>query len=292
MPVSAREMFLIIRAKDEASRVLRGLSREFGMVNAARTAAAHRTLAAGSALASVGVGIGLVGAAGIKFLKDSTDAAIEYNRQASLTKTQVDGIKVSVQDLERVSSQVAHDIGVPLETLQPALYDIFSSMDVGLSGASKMLRGFGKAAVAGQTDVQTAGRATIALMNAFNIPVSKLNNVLDFQFQLVRKGVGTYEEFASTIGRAIPSAANAGQTYQTLGGILAYLTRNGPKVGKGCQTQNKFHLGKRTAPRHLDPTMPSTERLRFGQNNDGRNSSGLIRRNGNCRNSTGLCSIP
>jgi hypothetical protein len=46
-------------------------------------------------------------------------------------------------------------------------------------------------------------------------------------FQLVRKGVGTYQEFASTIGRAIPAAVRSGQTIETLAGMLAFLTRNG-----------------------------------------------------------------
>jgi hypothetical protein len=43
----------------------------------------------------------------------------------------------------------------------------------------------------------------------------------------VRKGVGTYEEFASTIGRSIPSAQRAGQSVESLAGMLAFLTRNG-----------------------------------------------------------------
>jgi TP901 family phage tail tape measure protein len=227
MPVSARELFLIIRAKDEASRVLRGISREFSTVDRARAAAAHRTIAAGSALASVGAGIAIVGAAGVAFLGHATQSAIEYNRTVALTKTQIDNVRVSSDRLSKIGTNIAHNIAVPLDQVQPALYDIFSSMNVGVGGAQKLLKNFSKGAVAGQTDIQTAGRATIALMNAFDVPVSKVSKLMDFQFRLVQKGVGTYEQFATVIGRAIPSAVRAGQTYQTLGGMMAFLTRNG-----------------------------------------------------------------
>src|SRR5690606_1055774 len=48
--------------------------------------------------------------------------------------------------------------------------------------------------------------------------------------QLVRKGVGTYEEFSRAIGRAIPASVRAGQEFEILGGMMAFLTRNGLSV--------------------------------------------------------------
>jgi TP901 family phage tail tape measure protein len=64
-------------------------------------------------------------------------------------------------------------------------------------------------------------------MNAFNIPLENVNEVLDVQFQLVKYGVGTYEEFAGVIGNVIPSATRAGQSIETVSAMLAFLTRNG-----------------------------------------------------------------
>jgi TP901 family phage tail tape measure protein len=64
-------------------------------------------------------------------------------------------------------------------------------------------------------------------MNAYKVEVKDAADVSDFMFQLVRKGVGSYDEFAKSIGRAIPSARRAGQSYQTLGAMMAFLTRNG-----------------------------------------------------------------
>src|SRR5690606_7487294 len=47
------------------------------------------------------------------------------------------------------------------------------------------------------------------------------------QFETVRKGVITYDELANSIGRAIPAANQTGQSIETLGGALAFATRQG-----------------------------------------------------------------
>jgi TP901 family phage tail tape measure protein len=176
---------------------------------------------------AVGAGMAIAGAVGIKALHSMAMGAVEYERQTALTLTQVDKHKTSIKELQGISDSVAKSVGVPLRELQPALYDIFSSMDVNIGQAQMLLGVFAKEAVAGQVSIQAASRATIGIMNAYHIPVERVNEVLDFQFQLVRKGVGTFEQFATTIGRAVPSAVRAGQSYHTLGAMMAFLTRNG-----------------------------------------------------------------
>ena len=183
MPLGVREVLLIMRAKDEASRVIAGIGSQFGTVSAKSKAAGGAMVSSGLAVAGVGAAMSAAGAVGLSFFNDMTNAAMEYRQESALTLTQIDKQKTSLADIEQIGLRVAKAIPAPLEQLQPALYDIFSSMDVGLKGAEALLTGFAKAAVAGQTDVQTAGRATIAIMNAYQLPVSRLNDVLDFQFQ-------------------------------------------------------------------------------------------------------------
>jgi len=64
-------------------------------------------------------------------------------------------------------------------------------------------------------------------LNAFNLPLESVNRILDIQFQLVRKGVGTYADFSAVLGRIVPSATRSGQSFETVAAMLAYLTRNG-----------------------------------------------------------------
>lgn len=227
MPLSVREVLLVLRAKDQASRVIADVGRSFDRAGGAAEAAAQRQIHAGQALLGVGVAMAATGAAGIAFYADMTAAAVEYNRQAALTLTQVDAQGASLEDIKNIARRVGSEVGAPFDQMQAALYDIFSSTNATLPQAEVMLKAFAQTAVAGQVDIQTAGRATIAILNAFKLPLEDVNKVEDVMFKLVQKGTGTYDEFASTIGRAIPSAARAGQTIQDLAGMLAFMTRNG-----------------------------------------------------------------
>jgi TP901 family phage tail tape measure protein len=227
MPLGARELLLVLRARDEASRAMHSLSRSMGSLSAAERKAAQANIERGRTLSSVGVGIMAVGAAGAKVLYDWTKAAVKYNQESALTLTQVDKQKISLEDIKKVGRDVAAAIPAPFKEMQGALYDIFSSMDVNLGGARKLLTEFSKAAVAGQVDLRDASRATIGILNAYRMKADQVNRVNDVMFQLVRKGVGTYGQFANVIGRAVPSAVRAGQSIEDLAGMMAFLTRNG-----------------------------------------------------------------
>jgi TP901 family phage tail tape measure protein len=227
VPLNTRELYLVLRARDEASRVMGNMAHNMRSMDRDAVRAAQAQMAKGRALATLGVGLAIAGAAGLAFFKNAVEASIEYNKQAALTKTQTDQVAVSIEELKAISSDVASRIPAPFESLQSSLYDIFSSIDVNVPEAKLLLQEFAKASVAGQTDIQVAGRATIAVLNAFKMPIKDVTRVNDIMFQLVRKGVGTYEEFTKTIGRAIPSTARAGQSFETLAGMMAFLTRNG-----------------------------------------------------------------
>jgi TP901 family phage tail tape measure protein len=288
VPFSAtRDMWLVIKARDESTRAMRSFSRDIRMVGdsveqanlrAARSALANRlttqrlsgatreemlatqgqivaidrqisaqkvaraateehrvatqrlSSAASGAAASLGIlGIALtaVGVVGSLALKHFIDFSVGYQKQAALTRTQVDGLKYSVRQLEDVGIRVAQNVAVPFEQVQPALYDLFSSMEINITQAEDLLTKFSKAAVAGGTDVTSVSRATIGFLNAFHLPLSQTNHLLDVQFQLVQEGIGTYDEWVKRVGLATPSAARYGQSIEMLSAALAASTRMG-----------------------------------------------------------------
>jgi len=181
----------------------------------------------GVALETVGVAFGFLGVAGLAAVGSLVSGAVEYQRQVAATATQVDGFGEKLSVISDIGKRVAGAIAVPFEQVQPALYDIFSSMEIGTADAEVLLTAFAKAAVAGQTDVQSASRATIGIMNAFQVPVSQVNHLLDLQFQLVQEGVGTYQEWTDRIGAVSPSAVRAGQSIEMMLAALATTTRLG-----------------------------------------------------------------
>lgn len=227
MPIGVRDFLLVLRAQDQASRVLAQVGKNMGMVGQAGKLSGAQVSAAGQSLVEVGAAIGAVGAAGLAFFGYAANAAKKYNQEASLTLTQIDDTSVKLEDIKRIGIEVARAVPAPFKEMQKSLFDIFSSMDVNTKQAQGLLTSFSKGAVAGQTDIQDAARASISIMNAFKIPAEQVSHVMDVQFQVVRKGVINYQEFASTIGRAIPSAVKAGASVEELGGMIAFLTRNG-----------------------------------------------------------------
>lgn len=288
MPFSAtRDLWLVLKARDEGARAMRTFARDVRMVGdsvtqanmqAARSALRnqlamqrmtgatqadqvatmkriqaidqqinqskiHRasleetrisaqklsTAMSGAAATMTAVGTGMVaaGVLGVAGIKSLVDSAIDYQKQASLTRTQVDKFAASLKDIEDIGLRVANKIGVPFAQIQPALFDIFSSLEIGTKDAEKLLETFAKAAVAGQTDIQSASRATIGILNAFQLPLTSVNHLMDLQFQLVQEGVGTYEEWTQRIGLVSPSAVRAGQSVETMLAALAATTRQG-----------------------------------------------------------------
>jgi TP901 family phage tail tape measure protein len=227
MALGTREMLLVIRARDEASRVLGRLAGNLSSLDKGAAAAAAAGLARGGALVSLGAGITAIGAAGLNFFNDTVDAAGEYETAARKALTQADGVKISLEDMKRIGRDVARDIPAAFDDMQESLYTIFSTIDTDMPGSEKLLRAFSKAAVAGQTDVQKATEGGLQAINAFGLGVEGVTRVNDVMFQLVRKGVGTYEQFVSSLGKAGPSAKRSGQDIETLAGMMAFLTRNG-----------------------------------------------------------------
>lgn len=227
MALGTREILLVIRARDEASRSLRFLAGNLRQIDRQAAAAATGMLARGTALFSLGAGFASVGAAILSGMNDATIAAAGYDRQARMTMTQVDGVRVSLEELKDAAIEVGRKVPVPLTDLQNTLYDIYSTIDVNHPQAIKLLKAFAETAVTGQADIRRSAMTTIAILNAFQMPIESITRLQDVQFQAVRKGAMTYEELASNIGKAIPAAVSAGQSFEDLAAMMSFLTRGG-----------------------------------------------------------------
>lgn len=176
---------------------------------------------------AAGFAFAAAGAVTLIAIKKSIDVAVEYERQVRATATQISNLSGNLDQLADIGREVARTIAVPFKEIQPALFDIFSSMDVNITEATALLKEFSRAAVAGQTDISSVSRATIGILNAFGLSASDVNKILDLQFTLVQKGIGTYEEWNQRIGLVTPSAVRAGQSIETMVAALAASTRMG-----------------------------------------------------------------
>lgn len=181
----------------------------------------------GVATASMGAALTYFSAIGLQAYASNIQSAMDYQTAMTGVKTQIDDASISVNDLKKLGKEVGREVPVAFEEIPPALWAIFSSVEVGLGGARKLIKRFSKDAVAGQTDLATATKTNLAIMNAYNLKTKDMTEVSDTMFRLVQKGIGSYEEFGNVIGRAIPSAVRAGQSYKTVAAMLAFMTKNG-----------------------------------------------------------------
>ncbi len=212
MALATRELELIIIARDRSSATMARVAGGMVILGGAMTA---------------------LGLKGVREFGEMTMEALEFRQQMALAVTQSDNLGATIENVGAIVNRVGTTIPVPFEELSDSLFDIFSTFTKdqlsSLTQAEEILTAFGEAAVAGQAPMRDIGRAAIAWINALDQPATleNITKILDVQFELVRKGAGTYEEFAGQIGKAIPAFVGAGQTVDTFGGSLAFLTKNG-----------------------------------------------------------------
>ncbi|MFA5037800.1 MAG: phage tail tape measure protein, partial [Candidatus Izemoplasmatales bacterium] len=125
-----------------------------------------------------------------------------------------------------------------LDDFTSGLYNIRSS-GVEAADAVGVLGQSAKAAAAGQTDLNTASKAGLGTLHAFNLDMSRLNEVFDYQFKLVDLGIGRYKDFQPVLTRIEGAARLAGQSLGTTYATLAQLTRLGmtPRLGAFAETR-------------------------------------------------------
>lgn len=181
---------------------------------------------------------GLVGGAALGYL---AHGAAQFNSQVTLVATQTGPIgsgfgKIAqnAKFLQTALLGVMRQGTATRDELTAAAYDIFSSLTLPgnnmqqLKTGVGMLRQFNRAAVAGATPVHDVANAVIAVLGAFkNITptVPHVTKLLQRMFAGVRFGRFTFEELTTVLGTAAPAARAAGQSFDTMIGSLAFLSR-------------------------------------------------------------------
>jgi TP901 family phage tail tape measure protein len=227
MGFSQRELALLITAEDQASGKITSLAASMSSLSVSSSTAGMNWLAAGYALNRVGDSLGNLGQQGLRFFNDATQDAIDYSKGAALAATQSQRLGISLADITTIGRSVGRDVPIAIDQINPALYDIFSTVSATIPEATDMLTQFGKASIAGGVDVQNTSRLTMAALNAWQRPLSETTKMLDIQFKTAELGGRTFEEITGAMARAVPATRAANGSFEDLGGMMAFLTANG-----------------------------------------------------------------
>ncbi len=83
------------------------------------------------------------------------------------------------------------------------------------------------AAEAGQANLATTTSGLVSVMNAYSYEADKASFVSDVLTQTVGVGVGSMEEFVSSMSPIAPTMQAAGVGFEDLGGMMAFMTTKG-----------------------------------------------------------------
>lgn len=178
--------------------------------------AAGAALAGGFAAAGAGIAAGL--GVAITSAADFTASMAEV-KSLGLSDEQFAPLTQGVSDL-------AATMGLDAKDATKALYDAISAGQ-DPANALEFLATAGKAAVAGITDMSSAGSALSVVMNSFGPSVGSASHVADVLFQTVKQGVTTFPELASSIGNVSGLAASMGASFEETASTVAQLTTKG-----------------------------------------------------------------
>jgi TP901 family phage tail tape measure protein len=228
MATAIAELMVNIGANtDDALKGLGGLNKSLDSFGSTAKAA----LPASAALAGVGAGIAAGFAQGVSSAGDLEQAVANI----STIKPEIDSSAVftALNDMTTRVPQSADQLGA-------ALYDVFSSIDVSQADALVLVEKFAKGAVGAQTDAKTFGTSVIGVMNAYGLSVDDASHISDVFFNTVKNGVVTGAELAGSLGPVTQAAKSAGVDLDTLGGLIAGVTKEGGPAAQNINNLNNL----------------------------------------------------
>jgi TP901 family phage tail tape measure protein len=226
--MASPDLAFIIRARDEASKVLDGLR---GQVTGLGSMLGSGLAMAGTAALAGGAAIAGGMALGVKSAGDLQQAVA--NIQTIKPTIDTSAVFDALNEMQTRVPQSAAQLG-------DALYNVFSSIDVDQAGGLKLAETFAKGATAAQTDAQTFGTAVLGVMNAYKLGVEDANHISDVFFNTINAGVVTGEELAASMGPVTQSAKAAGVSLDQLGAFMAAVTKEGGPASQNINNLNNF----------------------------------------------------
>jgi TP901 family phage tail tape measure protein len=205
----------VVKAKDSASGPLGKIGGAMGGL--AKTSS--------SAFGAIGAGTAVIGAVTAALTYAVAKAAafetamLNVNSIAKVSPAAFEKLKDAVLDLSTRLPQSA-------ETLAKGLYDISSSGFAGAEGI-KVLEAAAKAASAGLAQTSESAAGITAVLNAYSYSADEAQRVSDILFKVVDRGVITFPQLASEIGKVTALSAPLGVSLEDVAAALAVLTKNG-----------------------------------------------------------------
>lgn len=166
---------------------------------------------------------GLFGVA-TKQATDFDEAVTNTGAVLGLTRDEITNLSATLLDMGGSTRQGP-------QAVAESFYDIVG----GVADASThmaILKASIDTATAGNANLQGTTNALISTMNSYNFAADKAGFVSDILTQIVGKGVGTMDQFASALPQVTGLAASLGIPLEDVGSAMAFLTTKGNSAGQ------------------------------------------------------------
>lgn len=178
---------------------------------------------------------------GFVFLKtqaeEFTRELVDMEHQVALTQTQLNNLGKNFQPvLSSDVETIAMRTGVAFSELAEMQYEILSA-NIEVSKSFRVMELSAKAAVGGGLkDASLAFTTALTQINAFSLGVEDLDRVLDKQFNLIKRGIFTYEQYARVAGEISIAFSGIGQDVNVANAALAAISQvfTGPQLREGA----------------------------------------------------------
>lgn len=207
MALTANEIAILIKAKDEASGTLdkiAGKAKGFGNI------VKKGALAGGVAIAGLGI-------ASIKMAMDFEKSMAEV--KTLLPSISDEGFKVLTDDVIALSKEM----GIATSEAVPALYQAISA-GVPPKNVMTFMEVASKAAIGGVTDLETAVDGISSVVNAYGRESMTAGRAADVMFTAVRLGKTDFTQLSASLFNVVPIAVSLGISFEEVAGSLAALT--------------------------------------------------------------------
>lgn len=148
----------------------------------------------------------------------------EFEENMTKIETLADVAQDQVEAWSNQILELAPQLGALPNELAEGLYFVASTGFRDAKEAIDALTVSAKGAAIGLGETSDIARALVAAMAAFDITAEEAGDTL---LQTVREGAAEADELATTIGRVLATAQNAGLTFQETGAFIATFTRLG-----------------------------------------------------------------
>ena len=217
-------------AKANLNAKIREVEESLRGAGSAATKFNQQAIAVAATTSAIGVG-----------LKSAASAAIAFEQGLARIGSISDFSRSQLESLKRKVLEITQAIGIEAPTALRALYEIISA-GIPEQNALTVFEKASKAAIAGFTDIDTAARVGISVLNSYGLQVSQLDSVYDKLFVTVRDGIVTFPQLAQDLGAVLPAARQAGVSLDQLSAAMVTLTRSGlsvPEAATGIENAIK-----------------------------------------------------